>query len=132
MSSDDLPPPPKRPDMTTLVPRTHSTSINTNDMVKMLQEMAAPWAAAETAKYAEETKREAETTKRLEIEAGTSKVVTIAATTILLGVLMLAGMALKAGAKDVTEKVLLALITGAGGYLAGRGHAAVKSKSAGG
>lgn len=131
-AAEDEPASGKRPDMASLVPRAHNTTLPTGDMVKMLQDLAAPWADAEKAKYIEETKREAETTKRLQIEAGNSKVVTIAATVVLLGVLVLAGMALRAGAKEVTEKVLLALIAGASGYVAGRGHAAVKVKSSGG
>ncbi|MFO0607296.1 MAG: hypothetical protein U0324_29300 [Polyangiales bacterium] len=122
------PPEPKKVDFSAMIDPGANTTVNAQSMVRLLQDLAAPWAGAEKAKHEEETKRQQEETKRAEIESRTTSLVVVCATAVLLGVLVLSGIALAKGAKEVTEKVLQALITSAGGYLAGRGHAAIKAR----
>lgn len=95
-------------------------------LVRLMQELAEPWAEAEKAKHMEETRRQQEVTRRLEIETRSSMFATGMATIVLLGVLAIAMVALLHGAKELTEKLVIALLGITGGYIAGRGHAAMK------
>lgn len=116
----------KRPDVTSLVPRGHSTTVNTSELVKVMQDLAAPWAEAEKAKHEAAARREDEETKRQSLDAQTTRWAIVAATVVFVGVLVIAGLALFNDAKDIAEKVIVALIAGASGFIAGRGSAKAK------
>ena len=117
----------KRPDVKSLVPRGHSTTVPTSELLSVMQELAVPWAEAEKAKHLADATREKEETARLGIEAQTTRWMVVAVTLTFMGVLVIAGVAVAYGAKDVAEKLVLPLITGAGGFLAGRGYGKLKS-----
>lgn len=121
MSTDD-----KRPDVSSLVPRGHNTTVPTGELVQVLQDLAAPWAEAEKAKHIATATTASEETRRHEINARTSRWGIVAVAVVFVGVLVIAGIALFNNAKDLAEKVIVAMIAGASGFIAGRG--AAKSK----
>lgn len=116
----------KRPDVKSLVPRGHNTTVPTSDLIGLMQDLAAPWADAEKAKHVADAAREQEETKRQSIEAATTRFAIGVAAAVFLGVLVIAGIALFHNAKDLAEKVIVALIAGVSGFVAGRGS--VKQK----
>lgn len=117
----------KRPDVKSLVPRGHSTTVPTSELLSVMQELAVPWAEAEKAKHLADAAQAREETARMALEAQTTRWIVVAVTLTFTGVLVLAGLAVVHGAKDVAEKLVLPLITGAGGFLAGRSYAKPKS-----
>ena len=117
----------RRPSVTELVASTQNSTVNTQDMFRVLHELAEPWAAADRAKAVEETKRAVEETKRAEIQAGqetkraeihagVQKYNAIVGGVVLVGVLVLAAIALLKGDKEIAREVLIALVAAAGGY----------------
>lgn len=121
MSDDE-----KRPDVKSLVPRGHNTTVPTSDLIGMMQDLAAPWAEAEKAKHVAAATAAAEETRRQEISAQTTRWAIVASAIVFVGVLVIAALALLHGAKDTAEKVIVALIAGASGFVAGRGSSKAK------